>query len=170
MRRASKGEARGRRSRIWGIARAGEREYDKDTICSGMLRRLPRHPQGASTFWGRRGLRGVRVQATSTAYPAALSPASVSYYDSVMTRRMQGEEISESQVDEWVSEAEAGYDVEELRRRSGGRPARASAASQVVPVRLTADELAAVMERAEREHLNRSEAIRAALAAWAHAA
>ncbi|MEU4014080.1 ribbon-helix-helix protein, CopG family [Microbacterium sp. NPDC028030] len=87
-----------------------------------------------------------------------------------MTRRMQGEEILESQVDEWVSEAEAGYDVEELRRRSGGRPARASAASQVVPVRLTADELAAVMERAEREHLNRSEAIRAALAAWAHAA
>ena len=33
-RRASKGEARGRRSRIWGITRAGEREHDTDTICS----------------------------------------------------------------------------------------------------------------------------------------
>lgn len=87
-----------------------------------------------------------------------------------MTRKMQGEEISEDQVDEWVAEAEAGYDVEELRRRSGGRPTRASAPSQVVPVRLTAEELEAVMQRAEREHLNRSEAIRAALAAWSHAA
>jgi predicted DNA binding CopG/RHH family protein len=43
-------------------------------------------------------------------------------------------------------------------------------AAQVVPVRLTAEELAAVMERAEREGLNRSEAIRAALDAWAHVA
>lgn len=87
-----------------------------------------------------------------------------------MTRKMQGQEISEAQVDEWVAEAEAGYDVEELQRRAGGRPARSSEPSQVVPVRLTADELAAVMVRAEREHLNRSEAIRAALAAWSHAA
>lgn len=83
---------------------------------------------------------------------------------------MQGQDVSETQVEEWVAEAEAGYDVEELRRRSGGRPGRASEPSQVVPVRLTADELAAVMARADREHLNRSEAIRAALAAWSHAA
>lgn len=87
-----------------------------------------------------------------------------------MTRRMQGQDVSDTQVDEWVAEAEAGYDVEELRRRAGGRPGRAGEPSQVVPVRLTAEELAAVMERAEREHLNRSEAIRAALAAWSHAA
>ncbi|SJM68305.1 hypothetical protein FM112_13315 [Gulosibacter sp. 10] len=40
----------------------------------------------------------------------------------------------------------------------------------MIPVRLTAEELAAVMERAEREHLNRSEAIRAALAEWSRAA
>ncbi|WP_372698869.1 ribbon-helix-helix protein, CopG family [Arthrobacter sp. JSM 101049] len=39
-----------------------------------------------------------------------------------------------------------------------------------MPVRLTASELEALMARAEHEHLNRSEAIRAALWAWAHAA
>jgi hypothetical protein len=87
-----------------------------------------------------------------------------------MTRKMQGRDVSEAQVDEWVTEAEEGYDPEVLQKRAGGRPARSAQASQVVPVRLTEAELAAVMERADREHLNRSEAIRAALAAWSHAA
>jgi len=87
-----------------------------------------------------------------------------------MTRKMNGREVTEAEVDRWVAEAEAGYDVEILRKRVIGRPARAAEPSQVVPVRLTAEELDAVMARAEREHLNRSEAIRAALAAWASAA
>lgn len=86
-----------------------------------------------------------------------------------MERKMHGREVSETEIDRWVDEAEAGYDVEELKARMG-RPARGAEASQVIPVRLTVDELAAVMARAEREHLNRSEAIRAALAAWSHAA
>ena len=85
-----------------------------------------------------------------------------------MARKMQGEEVSEDQVDAWVDEAEAGYDVDELLRRRGGRPARGAEPSEVVPVRLTSSELEAVMDRARREHLNRSEAFRAALAAWAH--
>lgn len=83
-----------------------------------------------------------------------------------MKRTMQGQEVTESKVDEWVAEAEAGYDVETLRTRWGRAP-RGSAAAQVIPVRLTEDELAAIMARAEREGLNRSEAIRAALDAWA---
>ena len=87
-----------------------------------------------------------------------------------MARRMQGREITEAEVDHWVAEAEAGYDVEELRKRVIGRPARGSEPSQVIPVRLTSDELAAVMARAQREHLNRSEAIRAALAEWSKVA
>ncbi|WP_336641347.1 ribbon-helix-helix protein, CopG family [Microbacterium sp. USHLN272] len=87
-----------------------------------------------------------------------------------MARKMQGREVAEAEVDRWVEEAEAGYDVEDLKRRMGGRPARGAAASEVVPVRLTAAELEALMRRAEKEHLNRSEAIRAALAAWSHAA
>ncbi|MGO4584931.1 ribbon-helix-helix protein, CopG family [Arthrobacter sp. 2RAF6] len=86
-----------------------------------------------------------------------------------MERRMHGREVSEAEIDHWVEEAETGYDVEELKSRMG-RPARGADASQVVPVRLTVEELAAVMARAEREHLNRSEAIRAALAAWSQAA
>ncbi|MGO3147969.1 MAG: ribbon-helix-helix protein, CopG family [Leucobacter sp.] len=87
-----------------------------------------------------------------------------------MTRKIRGREISEAEVDAWAAEAESGYDVDELRKRIIGRPARGSEPSQVIPVRLTTDELAAVMKRAELEHLNRSEAIRAALAEWSHAA
>ncbi|WDF35094.1 CopG family transcriptional regulator (plasmid) [Arthrobacter agilis] len=86
-----------------------------------------------------------------------------------MERTMHGRKVSEAEIDQWVEEAEAGYDVEELKSRMG-RPARGSEASQVIPVRLTTEELTAVMARAGREHLNRSEAIRAALAAWSHAA
>ena len=82
-----------------------------------------------------------------------------------MERMINGQQVSEAQVDQWVAEAEAGYDVSTLKARSG-RPARGAEASQVVPVRLTAAELAAVMDRAAREHLNRSQAIRAALASW----
>lgn len=82
---------------------------------------------------------------------------------------MQGREVDESEVDGWVSEAEAGYDVDALKARWGRVP-RGESAAKVVPVRLTDAELAAVMARAEREGLNRSEAIRAALEAWSHAA
>ncbi|MGV8876619.1 MAG: ribbon-helix-helix domain-containing protein [Rhodoglobus sp.] len=86
-----------------------------------------------------------------------------------MKRTIHGQKVTESQVDEWVSEAEAGYDVQTLRTRWGRAP-RGSSAAQVIPVRLTKDELAAIMARAEREGLNRSEAIRAALDAWVHVA
>ncbi len=80
-------------------------------------------------------------------------------------RVIHGKPVSEDQVDSWVDEAEAGYDVEMLRKR--GRPGRGARPSQVVPVRLTDEELNAVMHRAGREQLNRSEAIREALHAWA---
>ena len=73
--------------------------------------------------------------------------------------------MPEQQVDEWAEEAEAGYDMERLRKR--GRPARGSSPAQVVPVRFTGEELAALTARAEREHLNRSEAIRQAVRKWA---
>jgi len=86
-----------------------------------------------------------------------------------MKRIIQGKEVDEAQIDQWVDEAEKGYDVEVLRSRWGRAP-RGSAAAQVIPVRLTAEELAALMARAEKEGLNRSEAIRAALSSWAHVA
>lgn len=79
-------------------------------------------------------------------------------------RKIQGHQVTEAQVDQWVAEAEAGYDIDTLRKR--GRPTRGTAAAQVVPVRFTDDELAVLMQRAEREHLNRSEAIRRAVRDW----
>lgn len=77
---------------------------------------------------------------------------------------MQGHEVPEEQVNAWVAEAEAGFDVAELRKR--GRPLRGESAAQVVPVRFTDAEITALMDRAEREHLNRSEAIRRAVRDW----
>lgn len=85
-----------------------------------------------------------------------------------MTKRMiQGQPVSDAQVQAWADEAEAGYDVEDLRKR-WGRPPRAESASQVVPTRFSDAELAELMARAEREGLDRSAAIRAAVRDWAH--
>jgi hypothetical protein len=75
--------------------------------------------------------------------------------------------VSEEQIQRWADEAEAGYDVEELKRRGRGRPGRGAEPMQVVAVRLTADEVAALDEVAKRENLSRSEAIRRALASFA---
>ena len=80
-------------------------------------------------------------------------------------RIIKGQEISEKQVDAWVDEAEEGYDIEKLRSR--GRVGRGAVPSVVIPVRFTDAELAAVIAKAERNNLNRSEAIREAVAAWA---
>lgn len=85
-----------------------------------------------------------------------------------MERKIQGREVSDQQLDQWVAEAEAGYNPEWLKKRLG-RPTRSDETARVVSVRLTESELHAVMARAEREHLDRSEAIRRALAQWAAA-
>ncbi len=71
---------------------------------------------------------------------------------------------SEQQIQAWADEAEAGYDVDELKHRGRGRPGRGAAPMQVVAVRLTADELVALDAAAAKNHMSRSEAIRAALA------
>jgi predicted transcriptional regulator len=80
---------------------------------------------------------------------------------------MRKDEVTEDMIEGWVAEAEAGYDVEELKRRGRGRPGRGSEPMLVVAVRLTADEVAALDALAEREHVTRSEAIRRALANFA---
>ena len=54
-----------------------------------------------------------------------------------------------------------------LKRRGRGRPGRGAEPAQVVAVRLTTEELAALDAAAQRHHLSRSEAIRAALAHYA---
>lgn len=80
-------------------------------------------------------------------------------------RIINGREVSDGQVQAWAVEAESGYDVDQLNRR-WGRPARVEKTSQVVLTRLPDAELAALMERADREGLDRSAAIRAAVREW----
>ena len=74
---------------------------------------------------------------------------------------------SGEQIQQWANEAEAGYDVAELKRRGRGRPGRGAEPMQVIAVRLTAEEIAALDAVAERDHVSRSEAIRRALAGYA---
>lgn len=76
---------------------------------------------------------------------------------------INGVPVTEEQIESWVEEAEAGYDVEILKRRGRGRPGRGSEPSQVVALRLTAQEIADLDARAEREGKTRSEVIRDAL-------
>ena len=83
-----------------------------------------------------------------------------------MTERetINGVLVTEEQIEAWVDDAEAGYDVDALKKRGRGRPGRGAEPSQVVALRLTADEIAALDARAEREGKSRSEVIREALA------
>lgn len=80
---------------------------------------------------------------------------------------MNGKPVTEEQIAAWAAEAEAGYDVDVLKKRGRGRPGRGSEPSQVVALRLTLDEIAALDARAKREGKTRSEVIREALTASA---
>jgi hypothetical protein len=75
--------------------------------------------------------------------------------------------VTDEQIQKWADEAEAGYDVDELKRRGRGRPGRGAEPMQVVAVRLTAEELAALDAAAAQNDMSRSELIRAALAHFA---
>lgn len=86
----------------------------------------------------------------------------------MVKRVMRGKEVSDAQVQAWADEAEAGYDVDQLQKR-WGRPPRADGPSQVVPTRFSEAELAELMVRAQREGMDRSAAIRAAVREWANA-
>jgi hypothetical protein len=79
---------------------------------------------------------------------------------------INGAPVAEDQITAWAAEAEQGFDVQALKRRGRGRPGRGAEPSQVVALRLTADELAAIDASAARAHKTRSEAIREALAAY----
>lgn len=73
--------------------------------------------------------------------------------------------ITQNQLDTWVSEAEQGYDLEALKKRGRGRPGRGTDPAQVVAVRLTADELSALDRLAAEKYLTRSELVRQAISA-----
>jgi len=80
---------------------------------------------------------------------------------------IHGKPVTEKQIASWADEAEAGFDVDALKKRGRGRPGRGAEPSQVVALRLTLEEIEALDARAEREGKTRSEVIREALAASA---
>lgn len=82
----------------------------------------------------------------------------------VVHETIDGVPVTEEQIAAWAAEAETGVDVDALKKRGRGRPGRGAQPSQVVALRLTLDELAALDARAEREGKTRSEVIREALA------
>lgn len=97
-------------------------------------------------------------------------PRTFVYDFSVTTRGdIHGKPVDDAQIRAWADEAEAGYDPAVLRRR--GRPVAGQGPGVVVTVRLDGPTLAALMQRADAEGLpNRTEAVRAAVRAWAHVA
>ncbi|ELB89659.1 hypothetical protein Rwratislav_28328 [Rhodococcus wratislaviensis IFP 2016] len=81
---------------------------------------------------------------------------------------INGVPVTDGMIQEWADEAEAGYDVEKLRKR--GRPTVGGGPGAVVPVRMDEALLKALNARAEQEHVSRSEAIREAVRAWTQVA
>ena len=90
-----------------------------------------------------------------------------------MTKRIygtsKGQEITDEVIDGLVTEAEAGYDLNNLRPRSGRR-LMGSSAAEVVPVRLSPELKLAVENRAVIDHTTSSEIIRQALREFLHVA
>lgn len=116
-------------------------------------------PERAESGYFHRSLRAYGREGRAGSLPEPL--------EFVYDIRMRENEVTEEQIQQWADEAEAGYDVEELKRRGRGRPGRGAEPMQVVAVRLTVDELAALDALAGRDNVTRSEAIRRALAHFA---
>jgi len=76
---------------------------------------------------------------------------------------INGVPVTEEQIAAWAAEAEAGYDIDALKKRGRGRPGRGAEPSQVVALRLTLEEIEAIDAKAQREGKTRSEVIREAL-------
>ena len=80
------------------------------------------------------------------------------YYDICMPVR-----LTDDQLATYVAEAKDGYDVDRLITRDRGYPGQGIRPTHVVTVHLTAAELAALDQLADRLHMNRSAAIRYAI-------
>jgi len=77
---------------------------------------------------------------------------------------IKGTPITDTDIQGWADEAERGYDVAKLRKR--GRKPMGEGPAKVVPVRLDDDLLRTLDERADHDHVSRSEAIREAIRAY----
>lgn len=78
-------------------------------------------------------------------------------------RTASGVPITDDLIGKLAEKAEAGYDVEKMLRRRGGRPPIGSAAASVESVRLEPELRQALARRAERDHDTTSSVIRKAL-------
>ena len=78
-------------------------------------------------------------------------------------RTASGVPITDELIDKLAKKAEAGYEVDEILRRRGGRPPIGSAAASVESVRLDPELRVALAERAQRDHETTSAVIRKAL-------
>lgn len=78
-------------------------------------------------------------------------------------RTPSGKPITDELVAEVAARAEAGFDVDEIIRRRGGRPLMGTAAASVESVRLDPELGEALRRRAEQEGRTSSDVIRAAL-------
>ena len=78
---------------------------------------------------------------------------------------------SDEQILAWADEAERGYDLADLPAPRPGRPPVGKGPGVAVTVRLDAQTLAALMERAASEGIDSSsDAVRAAVREWTHVA
>jgi hypothetical protein len=78
-------------------------------------------------------------------------------------RTRSGEPITDELVEKLGAKADAGFDVDEILRRRGGRPAMGSSAASVESVRLDPELSEALRERADLEGRTNSDVIRDAL-------
>jgi hypothetical protein len=78
-------------------------------------------------------------------------------------RTASGVPITDDLINKLADKAEAGYDIEKILRRRGGRPPIGSAAASVESVRLDPELRQALASRAERDHETASSLIRKAL-------
>lgn len=78
-------------------------------------------------------------------------------------RTKSGKVITEEFIAELAEKAEGGFDVDEMLRRRGGRPAMGSAAAEVESVRLDPELSEALHNRAAKEGRSNSDVIRDAL-------
>ena len=74
-----------------------------------------------------------------------------------------GKPITDDLVTKLRKKAEAGFDVDDVMRRRGGRPPMGTAAATVESVRLDPELREALAERAHRDHETTSSVIRKAL-------
>lgn len=77
-----------------------------------------------------------------------------------MSKKINGNTITDEQIAQWANEAERGYDVQALKKRGRGRPARGAEPGRVIAIRVTPQEIEILDQRAAEDKLTRSEFIR----------